>query len=797
MTQDGIAAALSLSRAHVALELKRLRAAGRVEERMAHVANARSRRKVYDLTPSGQETARRMRDHAKARTVILAEDGGRREVHGVEAIEALRRAGLRESEAVQRVLAVDIVVMPVPAATRPSAPSGRPFFGRTRELDELRAWLASDGPAFGIVIGVAGIGKTALMSKAVEGEVRPLLMRRLYPHDDPHGLLSSFADFLVRQGRRRLKAVLVRPAYDPTEAVAILREDLRECVVVLDDLHACPAGDGLLRSLLDPPPAAKVLVATRSQPGFYESTHLARNAVSETRLEGLDEAAAGRLLATHGAELAPADVERVIRATGGHPLSLEVFAASGLDAGAVASDRYVLETVLDGVDDASEEALRTFAILRRPARSPEALGASLSQLRRLVRRAILHHREEGYFLHDLVKDFFGRRMEHAARSAAHGRAALYWSGREDPLEEAYHRIEAGEAERAAALLVEIGPAASESARAGDLEACLLRLPPELRPDALLAETQMFLGKFEDAKHVLGALVDRGPPEERLRARIRLGRIANRLGRYAEARGILKDAVGEADGLRRADVKAEALRALGAAERKLGDLGASLAHLAEAAALLEDGSREKVRTLTDLGAALIARGDLESAKRRLREAQAAVRSGSREEAAIQVNLGIVLSRDGAAREAAETFRKSAEIALRTGDVRFASYALANAVDNYLQLEETEAAAASAERAVDLARTIGDPVALSTARANLGMVFARRGDWGKAEEHLLGSVELIDGLGNPYSLATRCSEIARMYESQGRSAEAAPWRARADDLFTRLHGDGGQGADKTIK
>ncbi|HYV08774.1 MAG TPA: ATPase, partial [Thermoplasmata archaeon] len=57
MTQDGIAAALSISRAHVALELKRLKTTGKVAERMAHVANARSRRKVYDLTPAGQEIA--------------------------------------------------------------------------------------------------------------------------------------------------------------------------------------------------------------------------------------------------------------------------------------------------------------------------------------------------------------------------------------------------------------------------------------------------------------------------------------------------------------------------------------------------------------------------------------------------------------------------------------------------------------------------------------------------------------------------------------------------------------------
>src|SRR5207237_8429587 len=69
MTQDGIAAALALSRAHVALELERLKTAGRVQERMAHVAHARSRRKVSELTRAGQEAARRMREHARPRAV--------------------------------------------------------------------------------------------------------------------------------------------------------------------------------------------------------------------------------------------------------------------------------------------------------------------------------------------------------------------------------------------------------------------------------------------------------------------------------------------------------------------------------------------------------------------------------------------------------------------------------------------------------------------------------------------------------------------------------------------------------
>src|SRR2546430_1281599 len=512
---------------------------------MAHVANARSRRKVYELTPAGQEISRRMREHARARTIELSAPEGRRTVLGAEAIEALRHAGLREAEAVQRILASDVVELPRPEPTKPTPVPSRTFFGREDERRILEGWLASDSRAVAVGIGVAGIGKSALLARALAHQRRPKLLRRGYAPDDAHGLLSSFADFLAHQNRRRLKAAITRPAYDPIEVIAVLREDLAGCVLAIDDLHACPAADALLRAVVERPPDAKILVATRTQPTFFERPDVASGRVLELRLEGLNDESAAELLASRGASLEPDDVPRVVAATGGHPLALELFAASGLDAGAVETERYVLDTVLEDLDDASEELLRTFAVLRRPARSPESFGATLSQLRRLVARAVL---------------------ERIART--------------------------------------------------------------------------------------------GTPAERLRAHIQLGRIANRLASYQDARAILEEAVREASALAVPEVEGEALRALGGVERKLGDLPAAMGHLERAADLLPHGSRERVRSLTDLGAVLIARRDHARAKRRLLEAASSVRSGTRDDAAIQITLGIVSSLAGDTRTPAETFARSA-------------------------------------------------------------------------------------------------------------------------------------------
>lgn len=784
MTQDGIGAALGISRAHVALELKRLRTSGKAEERMAHVANAKTRRKVYALTPSGQEIARRMREHVRARSVVLVTPSGPQEVRGEEALDALKRNGLRESDAVQRILASDVVELRPKEEPKAPPPPTRPFFGREEELATLHSWLRSDPRPIAVVVGVAGIGKSALLAKALESETQPVLVRRLYAHDDAHGVLSSCADFLARQGRRRLRTTLARPAYDPIEAVAVLREDLAGCLLVLDDLHGCPPAEGLLASLTARPLPFKLLVSTRTQPGFYDRGGFLAGSILEIPLGGLDEDAAEELLARRRNDLAPDEVARVLAVTRGHPLALELFAASGLDAGAVETERFILETVLEGLDDVSEEVLKAFAVLRRPAKSPEALGATVAQLRRLLKRAVLQHREEGYLLHDLVKEFYQRRMREADRRNAHGRAAAYWEDRDDPLEAAHHRIEAHELAAATALLTEHGEGYAEGARAGELEACLLRLSSDRRPQALLAQAQMFLGRFDEAQQILEGLARRGSAEDRLRARIHLGRIETRKGGYASAEKLLAAAVREAAEMGVPTLEGEALRALGGVERRLGNLNLAIDYLSRATFLLEDASRERTRALTDLGAALIARGDLAGARQRLEEGLRQSRKGSREAAAIENNLAIVLSEEGRPQEAARAFERSAELALGTGEMRFASYALANAADNFLRLDETEAAATCAGRALELASTIGDPLALSTARANLGLVAARRREWPQAEHELLASVELIARLDNPYSLASRCEEIAHVYEAQGRVDDAAPWRARARDLFSRL-------------
>jgi tetratricopeptide (TPR) repeat protein len=64
VSQDGIAEALRISRAHAAIELKKLKESVLVEERIAHIRRGNTKRKVYYLNKTGEDKANSLKAYA-------------------------------------------------------------------------------------------------------------------------------------------------------------------------------------------------------------------------------------------------------------------------------------------------------------------------------------------------------------------------------------------------------------------------------------------------------------------------------------------------------------------------------------------------------------------------------------------------------------------------------------------------------------------------------------------------------------------------------------------------------------
>jgi tetratricopeptide (TPR) repeat protein len=71
VSQDGIAAALRISRAHAAIELKKLKDGGEVLEKLVHIKRGKTKRKVYFLMPLGEERAAQIRKFAESEGIDI------------------------------------------------------------------------------------------------------------------------------------------------------------------------------------------------------------------------------------------------------------------------------------------------------------------------------------------------------------------------------------------------------------------------------------------------------------------------------------------------------------------------------------------------------------------------------------------------------------------------------------------------------------------------------------------------------------------------------------------------------
>ena len=105
MSQSGIAEAIGKSRAHTTLELNRMKEANLITERLAHVENARSKRKTYNLTPEAVSRERQITEHIHGLELELYESGNPEILNGQQAVDVLM-----EKISISRLSAFDMIL---------------------------------------------------------------------------------------------------------------------------------------------------------------------------------------------------------------------------------------------------------------------------------------------------------------------------------------------------------------------------------------------------------------------------------------------------------------------------------------------------------------------------------------------------------------------------------------------------------------------------------------------------------------------------------------------------------------
>lgn len=317
-------------------------------------------------------------------------------------------------------------------------PDPGPLYGRQVELDQLGSWILTDRCRVVTVLGLGGMGKTALaaaFTRAHTHQFDRVVWRALVNAPPLEDVLSALLRSLSGQTLTGLPASL-------DDQLGLLLGYLRtqRCLIVLDNLetilqaeHAGAFRPGyeayaqMLQHLAEHAHQSCLVLTSRERPSVFSRWDEDATAVCTLRLNGLDDAAARDMLSARGLSNQGADAVTLAGRYSGNPLALKLVAQTVHDlfGGDVASFltietpifddiRAVLDEQFARLSELERDVMVWLAIEREPTpfqtlhaafARPVSINALVEALRGLQRRSLIDHSANGFSLQNVVLEY--------------------------------------------------------------------------------------------------------------------------------------------------------------------------------------------------------------------------------------------------------------------------------------------------------------------------------------------------------------------------------------------------------
>jgi len=737
VTQDGISQACSISRAHAAIELKKLKASGAIEEKLSHVRKGKSRRKVYFLTFSGKTKAAKVCQYVRESDVKSMVDASKI----APELSSSRVRSMRKSSA-------------LPTVTE--------FYGRERELEIARKALNTPSIKILSIRGIAGIGKTALAARLCqEFSNQRIFWYSSRPWDGQKNIEDALSRFFSDNDNRKLASYLSSGKAELGEMSYLLGEELAEngYIFVFDDADASERLLDFMRMFRHSCSSAKMVVTAESEPKFYErSDVVAKKEVAEIDLGGLDRKAALRILERRGIEGAVAN--ELFKSTSGHPLSLEMITATSRAEARNQLSRF-LEDKFYSVLPENERSLLQFAsVFRRPF-PQDAIPRDLKNARH---GSMLREAAPGMFeIHSILKEFLYGSLTKEEKARWHSMAADYYLRAGDIQERLLHLVRAGRMLEAEILLAGAGEQLMADGNVQLLWETISSFTPSKPKYApsvnlLRARAASSASKFEDAWSILEALSKADDAKLTSEALIEMGEIKSMRGDFEVSSKLFSEALSRAKEFPRE--RAKALRGLGVVERKIGNCERAKELLERSAmdAMAAMDQKGMLLAHLELGNVFIDMGDYEEAIEHFSKCAAGF--GAVDLTNVYTNMGVANAHLGKYDEAKLHLENAIRLADDTGQPRSKVQALRCMGEVQANMHMTEQARESCYAALDIAMELDDRPAMSAIYSTLGKAESAAGNVSEGEEYLRESIKVLEAPDVPRILGARNHEARRL-------------------------------------
>jgi len=794
-TQDGIAAATFSGRPTVTKWLARFEGDGFVTRERAEVPGYPLPKYVYRLSEEGALAAERLQARLASETVEVHNPSLGTLTMRVADIPAMASPGLDLTAAVSLVEEgqIDLARLPRHRST-PADPlvwgeSLRQvdhLFGREWEMRALDGWYASPSKVL-LVTGLAGIGKSTLVAEWVQRR-RPrahVFQFQMHRGTKPTALLANLGAFLAALGRRNLASQMSEGGpVDLRFVQRLLRRELERLriLVILDGVEQASREVArfvreILLALVPSTPMRLVLVS-RSSPGWFSESAGKAPPFEILRLRGLDLRASAALLRAKGFHGEETAVRHVATSTRGHPLLLHLIAQGGK--GRVSAISQYLEEELWTILSADERtALETASVFRRPVRASmleAAAGLRHPVTVGLRAKNLLEQTVTGgVFVHDLVRDFALNLMSEARRRMLHEQASRPLLRERDPRdrwEGLYHLLAAGHPEEAATLIEREGALLVDSVGAAEITSLIRALPMDQVDVAtscsfseVLGDSWRILGHIGPALRQYGyarRMADAHGKSERIPRLLRkMAFLERSRNRYPIALGYLVEARARLHAAPNAAEMTEVLRELALVEQAVGDLSKASQHLNEAVDLATEASDRGA-----LSRALLALGSLETLRGHrergleydLEGLRIAERSGNLTEVShAHIVVGTALAEMGRFEESLGHYGRGLELADLLGNLRLAAYATMNRTGALLDLQRYTEARLALNDAVSSFGILEERDTLALLKVYEGQLEMGLGRWTRAKRVWEEGLRALQEYGSPVDLARALKEV----------------------------------------